>query len=188
MRLRSPRIAPVPQEDWTAEQTALATPLMTRGPILNIFRTLLGHPDALRAFLGWASYVLSKRSTLPAREREIVVLRIGFLCRSGYEWTQHVPIGLRAGLTEAEIVAIKQGADAPGWSAADAAIIRACDDLHRGQFVTEPVWQALCAHFQPRQCMDVVFTVGQYTQVSMLLNTFGVQLDEGQTLDPDLKG
>ena len=135
MRLRSPRIAPVPQEDWTAEQTALATPLMTRGPILNIFRTLLGHPDALRAFLGWASYVLSKRSTLPAREREIVVLRIGFLCRSGYEWTQHCEIGERAGLTKAEITAIKQGAQAPNWRAPEIALIKACDELHGDQFI-----------------------------------------------------
>ncbi|MCX7273287.1 MAG: carboxymuconolactone decarboxylase family protein [Burkholderiales bacterium] len=188
MRLSKPRFSPVPDDQWTPEQTELAAPMIARDKMLNIFRTLLNHPAAMRGFMGWGSYVLSKKNTLPAREREIAVLRTGFLCRSGYEWTQHVPIGLRAGLTEAEIVAIKQGADAPGWSAADAAIIRACDDLHRGQFVTEPVWQALCAHFQPRQCMDVVFTVGQYTQVSMLLNTFGVQLDEGQTLDPDLKG
>jgi hypothetical protein len=36
--------------------------------------------------------------------------------------------------------------------------------------------------------MDLVFTVGQYTQVSMILNTFGVPLDPGQVLDPDLKG
>ena len=48
------------------------------------------------------------------------------------------------------------------------------------------MWSALKAHFSERQCMDVVFTAGQYTQVSMMLNTFGVQLDEGQTLDPDL--
>ena len=116
------------------------------------------------------------------------MLRTGFLCRSGYEWTQHVPIGRRAGLTDAEIVALKQGADAPNWSAADAALIRASDELHERQFIGDATWKALQAHFTPKQCMDVVFTAGQYTQVSMLLNTFGVQLDEGQTLDPQLKG
>jgi alkylhydroperoxidase family enzyme len=187
MRLNTPRIAPVAADDMTDEQRALLAPIAERGkPVLNIFRTLANHPDGLRGFLGWGSFVLSRRNTLPAREREIVVLRTGFLCKSGYEWTQHVPIGRRAGLTEAEIEAIKAGADAPGWSAADAALLRACDELHRDQFVGEPTWQALAAHFSQKQCMDVVFTVGQYTQVSMLLNTFGVQLDEGQTPDPDL--
>ncbi len=162
--------------------------MLARGPVLNIFRTLLNHPAAAKAFLVWGGYVLSRKGTLPPREREIVILRTGFLCRSGYEWTQHVPIARRAGLTDDEIARIKLGADAPGWSAPDAALLRATDDLHRAQFITDPVWAELARHFEERQRMDVVFTADQYTQVSMMLNSFGVQLDEGQVLDPDLKG
>ena len=186
MRLTKPRVAPVPVESWSDEQREIAAPMLARGPLINIFRTLLTHPAAAKAFLVWAGYILSRKSTLPPREREIVILRTGFLCRSGYEWTQHVPIGRRAGLTDDEIIRIKVGADAPGWSAADVALLRAADDLHRQQFITEPVWAELSRHFEERQRMDTVFTVGQYTQVSMLLNSFGVQLDEGQVLDPDL--
>ena len=96
-------------------------------------------------------------------------------------------IGRCAGLTDDEIARIKLGADAPGWSEADAALLRATDDLHREQFITEPAWAELARHFGERQRMDVVFTAGQYTQVSMLLNSFGVQLDDGQVLDPDLR-
>lgn len=187
MYLKTPRIAPVPESKWTAEQKELAAPMVARGKMLNIFKTFLGHPAAMRGFLAWGSYVLSKKNSLPAREREIVVLRTGFLCKSGYEWTQHVPIGQRAGLTDVEIAAIKKGADASNWSAADAALIRATDELHARQFISDAAWQALGMHFNQHQCMDVVFTCGQYTQVSMLLNSFGVQLDEGQTLDPDLR-
>jgi len=116
-----------------------------------------------------------------------VILRTGFLCKSGYEFTQHTRIGLQAGLSGDEISRIKDGADA-GWSPAEAALIRACDELHADQFITDPTWADLGRHFSEKQCMDVVFTAAQYTQVSMFLNTFGVQLDEGQTLDPDLKG
>ncbi len=188
MRLTTPRIAPAPAETWTDEQREMVEPMMARGSVLNIFRTLLTHPAAARAFLVWGGYILSRKSTLASREREIIILRTGFLCRCGYEWTQHVPIGRRAGLTEEEIDRIKIGADAPGWSAADAALLRATDDLLREQFITEPVWAEVAQHFEERQRMDLVFTVGQYTQVSMLLNSFGVQLDEGQVLDPDLKG
>ena len=64
----------------------------------------------------------------------------------------------------------------------------ATDDLNRDHFVSNAAWAELAKHFSERQCMDLVFTVGQYTQVSMILNSFGVQLDQGQTLDPDLKG
>lgn len=185
MRLTKPRIAPLADGDLTPDQAEILEPMRPR--VLNIFRTLAREPKAAKGFLAWGNYILSRRNGLPAREREIVILRIGFLCRSGYEWTQHVEIGLRSGLTSDEVARIKQGADA-GWSAADAALIRAADELHHDQFVTDATWAALKAHFDDKQCMDVVFTAGQYTQVSMILNSFGVQLDEGQTLDPDLKG
>lgn len=188
MRLTEPRIAPVLDSGLNDAQRQILAPMVSAGrPVLNIFRTLANTPAALKGFLGWGQYVLSKANDLPAREREIVILRIGYLCKSGYEWTQHVPIGRRAGLTDDEIARLKQGADA-GWSAADAALIRASDELHADQFISEATWSALKAHFSDKQCMDVVFTAGQYTQVCMMLNSFGVQLDEGQTLDPDLKG
>ncbi|MGH6971093.1 MAG: carboxymuconolactone decarboxylase family protein, partial [Caulobacteraceae bacterium] len=134
----------------------------------------------------WGAYVLSRRNSLPAREREIVILRVGFLCKSGYEFAQHRRIGLSEGLTEAEIAKIKAGADA-GWSEADAALIRAADELVTNHFVSDAVWAQLSRHFDEKQRMDVVFTAGQYTQVSMFLNTFGVQLEGGQNVDPDLR-
>lgn len=191
MRLSQPRIRPLDPGEWTPEQAEVLAPLggggvIPAGPVLNIFRTMAHAPKALKAFLAWGNYVLSKKNDLPAREREIVILRTGFLCRSGYEWTQHVEIGRRCGLTDDEIERLKVGPGA-GWSPADAALIRATDELHDDQFVSPPTWTALREHFSEKQAMDVVFTAGQYTQVSMLLNTFGVQLDEGQTLDPDLK-
>lgn len=187
MRLTKPRIAPLSDAELDADQQAALAPVRSgKMGVLNIFRTLAHAPKALTRFNGWGGYVLSRRNDLPAREREIVILRVGYLCRSGYEFTQHTRIGLDSGLTEDEIQRIKRGADA-GWSAADAALIRATDELHADQFITNGTWEELGRHFTDKQRMDVVFTAAQYTQVSMILNTFGVQLDEGQTLDPDLK-
>ena len=188
MRLAAPRIAPLLDDELTEDQREALAPMRTGGrPPLNIFRTLARAPKALTRFNEWGGYVLSRRNSLPAREREIVILRVGFLCKSGYEFTQHTRIGLNEGLSADEIARIKAGADA-GWSDADAALIRAADDLVGNHFVSDAAWAALSRHFDPKQCMDTIFTVGQYTQVSMFLNTFGVQLDAGQTLDPDLLG
>ena len=184
MHLSHPRIAPLADADLTPDQKAALAPVSANGPPLNIFRTLARAPSALTSFLAWGSYILSKKNALPAREREIVILRTGFLCRSGYEWTQHAEIGKRSGLTEDEIARIKTGL---GFSQADSALIKACDELHTRQFICESTWAELGAHFSEKQCMDTVFTAGQYTQVSMMLNSFGVQLDPGQTLDPDLR-
>jgi alkylhydroperoxidase family enzyme len=188
MRLKSARIAPLSDAELNEEQRAACEPMTRDGrPLLNIFRTLVRAPRALSAFQVWGAYILSKRSDLPAREREIVILRTGYLCRSGYEWTQHARIGKGAGLTDAELEAIKEGSGAANWTQAEAALIRAADDLHNDFFVSNAVWAELSRHFSQKQCMDVVMTAGQYTQVSMMLNSFGVQLDPGQTLDPDLE-
>jgi alkylhydroperoxidase family enzyme len=185
MRLTAPRIAPLTPDQLNDEQRQALKAFEGR-PLINIFATLAHAPKALTRFLEWGNYVLSRRNSLPEREREIVILRVGYLCKSGYEFTQHTRIGLAAGLSEADIVDLKKGADA-GWSAADAALIRAADELVGDHFISDATWAALRAHFDEKQCMDVVFTVGQYTQVSMFLNTFGVQLEPGQALDPDLK-
>lgn len=192
MRLSEPRIPPLAEAEMTDEQRQLLES-MTQGVAaqgrrepLNIFKTLARAPKALERFNQWGGYVLSRRNSLSAREREIVILRIGYNCRSGYEFTQHTRIGLDAGLSEAEIAGVKAGADA-GWSAKEAALIRMADELTSDFFVSDATWAELAKHFDRKGCMDAVFTAGQYTQVSMFLNTFGVQLDPGQTLDPDLK-
>jgi 4-carboxymuconolactone decarboxylase len=186
MRLKIARIAPVPEKDWSDEQKELTAPFAARGRIINIFRTFLHSPRGMKAFLTWGNYILGKHNSLPPRERELVILRTGFLCKSGYEWTQHVPIGKAAGLTDIEIVAIKTGPEAQNWSEADKALMLASDELFHDRFVSTPTWNRLKAHFSDAQCMDMVLSVGQYTQVSLFLNTMGVQLDEGQSLDPDL--
>lgn len=187
MRLSHPRIAPLADTAVTSAQREVLAPLGARGPVLNIFRTMAHAPEALTAFLAWGSYILGRRNALPERERELVILRVGYLCRAGYEWGQHVVIGRRAGLKDAEIARIKQGPAVEGWSPADRALLVATDQLVGDHFVQDAAWAELGAHFEAKACMDLVYTVGQYTQVSMVLNTFGVQLDEGMELDPDLK-
>lgn len=156
------------------------------GKVLNIFRTLARAPKALTGFLAWGNYILSRRNALPPREREIVILRTGWLCRSGYEFAQHRRIGLDCGLTAEEVERIKAGPDAPGWTPIEAAMIRAADELVADHFVSDSTWVAL-AELGDKGRMDLVFTVGQYTQVSMLLNSFGVQIEDGDEIDPQLR-
>lgn len=195
MRLSAPRVPPVDLDQIDDEQREALAPMLgttrdvTRsgGHILNIFRTLVHAPKALTAFLAWGGYILSRRNSLSERDRELVILRVGYNCKSGYEFTQHTRIGLDAGLTEAEIEAIKARPDDPSWSEADRAMLRATDDLTRDFHVSDASWSAL-SFLSDKQKMDLVMTVGQYTQVSMMLNSFGVQLDAGQELDPALDG
>ena len=189
MRLRKHRIAPATDAVLSEESRArLATIAAGRGRAPNVFTTLARSEHGFMPFLGWAGFVLSKKNSLPAREREIVILRIGFLCQSGYEFAQHERIGLGAGLTTDEIRRIKVGAADPGWSEPEQALLAASDEMQSDQFITEATWNRLGVHLSETQLMDLVFTASNYVLVSTILNTFGVQLDEGFTLDPDLDG
>src|SRR3546814_8964241 len=105
LRLNKPRIEPVDLDRLEPDQRAALAPLLDTdggrvggGRVLNIFRTLAHAPKALTAFLGWGSYILSKRSALSARNRELVILHTGYNCRSGSEWTKHKRIGLECDL------------------------------------------------------------------------------------------
>ncbi|WP_416900233.1 MAG: carboxymuconolactone decarboxylase family protein [Minwuia sp.] len=185
MRLKEARIAPLQDDEFTEEQKEAVLPLASWGRVLNIFRTLLRAPRAFKRFNVWGGYVLSDKNDLPPREREIIILRVGYLCSSGYEWAQHEVIGRDCGLTDIEIQRIKEGPASPLWNDLERAMLTAADELVRDHFVSDGTWAAL-SPLTDKQKMDVVFTVGQYTQVSMMLNSFGVQLDDGLTLDPDL--
>jgi 4-carboxymuconolactone decarboxylase len=179
VRLNAPRIPPLPESEWTeGQKEMLATRKQPDGSLYNVYTTIVNHEDLFRSWIGFGAHIL-RNSTLPPRERELAILRIGYLCQAPYEWGHHVPIGKTAGLTDEEIERIKAGPAAAGWSAHDAAILRAVDELHTDAMISDATWAELSKKYEKKQMMDLVFTVGQYNLVSMALNSFGVQLEEG---------
>lgn len=187
MRTRSARIAPIAFEDATDEVRAMLEPLRWEGVIPNLHRTIANYPSALVAFKAWGTHVLRGGSSLGAREREILVLRVGWLSRAGYEWVAHVEIGRAAGLTDAEIEQIKVGSSHPAWTDSDRALVRAAEEVHEDRFVSDDTWQELNATLNRYQCMDVVFTIAQYELVCTILNSFGVQFDGDRKLPDDVR-
>jgi alkylhydroperoxidase family enzyme len=165
----------LPREEWDDETRAL---LGER--TLNIFGTLAHHPKLLKRWLVFGNHVLAK-STLPARDRELLILRVGWRCRAPYEWGQHVAIARQSGISDEEIVRVSEGPDAAGWETRDALLVRAADELHDAQNLTDATYNALAQHYDDKQMIDIVFTVGQYHLVSMALNTFRVERDDGVT-------
>lgn len=172
------RIPPVTKANWTPEQKALLEPFERNGTIYNVYATMANHPDLAKDWLVFGSYVL-RRNSLPERDRELLILRIGWLCQAEYEWAQHVRIGKAAGLSDQDIDNIMEGPGAKGLSDHDRRLMQAVDELREDAYISDETWNALAADYDTKQMMDIVFTVGEYNLVSMALNSFGVQLDEG---------
>ena len=179
-RLSEPRIPPQDESEWDDEVKVLlrGNKKSSKTYIPNVIKTIVRHPKLFKRWRVFGNHVLFK-STLPAREREILILRIGWLCQSEYEWGQHVVIGKQSGLNDDEIKRITEGPDASGWKNFDATLIRAVDELYTDAFISDMTWKQLSESYDTQQLMDLIFTVGQYNAVSMALNTLGVPLDEG---------
>lgn len=178
MRVSEPRVRPLPESEWNEEAREFLRRVEREGQVLNIYKTLARHPKLLKRWSVFGTHVLYK-STLPARERELLILRTGWLCRSEYEWGQHVSIAKGCGISTEEINRVMEGPDAAGWDQSDVALLRAVDELLGDAFIGDATWQMLSERFDTPQLIDIIFTVGQYHLVSMALNTLGVQLDDG---------
>jgi 4-carboxymuconolactone decarboxylase len=148
------------------------------GTVLNIFGTLANHPDMMRRWLVFATHVLSK-STLSPRDRELLILRTGWNCRSRYEWGQHVLIARDCGLTDDEISRVSDGPDAGGWADHERLLLTAADELHHSSSLSDATWDGLAASYSTEQMLDVIATVGNYHLVAMFLNSTRVALDAG---------
>lgn len=191
MQNDSPRIAPLLPPEWKGEvfEAVSAFPggrdfVMSRHQRgespggMNALGTMLRHPALAKAFLTFNNHI-STTDTLSKRVRELIILRIGWLRQSEYEFIQHLALGARAGLSEAELERVQLGPDAPGWDPLDADLLRAVDELHADACIERSTYGRLRAHFDEPQLLDLVFTVGCYDVLAMAFKTFGVALEAG---------
>ncbi len=177
MRMSEPRVKPLTPSEWDDDTHEVMSRVEQDGRVLNIYRTLAHHPKLFKRWSVFGTHVLY-RSTLPARERELLILRTGWLCRSEYEWGQHVLIARASGLTDEEIARIQSGPDDSGWNPFDAALLRAADELHDQSRIGDATWAALAERYDDRLLLEVPMVVGHYHTVAYTVNSAGIQLEE----------
>jgi 4-carboxymuconolactone decarboxylase len=171
-----PRIPPLPPEDQDEQaRELLAGVRVADAPAANIFATLVRHPGLFRRWLPLGGKLLAGK--LPARDRELLILRTAEHCNAEYEWGQHRLIGLASGISEEEIGRVRSGAS--GWDEFDAALLRAADELHAEARISDATWETLASRYDDRQLIEVPMVVGHYHMVAFTLNSLGVQLEPG---------
>ncbi|MBV8981843.1 MAG: carboxymuconolactone decarboxylase family protein [Acidimicrobiia bacterium] len=173
----TPRIPPITPEERDEQTRELLGDLGVTGPASNIFDTLVRHPGLFRKWLPFGGKLLSGK--LPPRDRELLILRTGWLCRSAYEWGQHVLIARAAGVTDDEIARVVEGGGAEGWDPFESTLLRAADELHDDACIGDTTWAALRERYDERQLIELVMLVGHYHMVAFTLNTLGVQREAG---------
>lgn len=184
----SPRIAPLAPGEWPStmrEALAAIRPAEPRHPFpqtegrpkgLNILGTFAHHPELTRAYNTFNGHILFG-TTLDLRTRELLVLRVAARRRADYEWAQHVVLAGDVGISDDEVLRVADGPDADGWSAHDAALLRAVDELLDDACIGDATWATLAEALDPQQLLDLIFTVGAYDALAMLMRSLGVPLD-----------
>jgi alkylhydroperoxidase family enzyme len=176
------RIAPLPPEEWPNDLRPLATFTASGEEIsigdLNIVRTLARHPELFQSWGPFGGFLLT-RAQLPFEERELLILRTGWNCGSPYEWGQHARIAVNGGISREAVDRVAAGPDAEGWTEREASLLRAADELHANNVISDATWAALATELDERQLIEVCMLVGQYHLVAFMLNSVGVQPEPG---------
>ncbi|HET8883747.1 MAG TPA: carboxymuconolactone decarboxylase family protein [Solimonas sp.] len=154
---------------WAKKRTGTAL-------VPDVFLLLLRHPRLFWPWLRFASKLMPY-GTLDRRDAELMILRVAWNCRCRYEWGQHVPIALLAGVPPADIARLAHGPDADGWRAHQAALLHAVDELHRQRTIADATWQRLREHFDERRLIELTMLIGHYEMLAGVLNSAGLPLE-----------
>ena len=168
------RLKPRSPDEWPAELAEIRQRL---GQPLNIHSVMAHHAELLQAWMPYRYHIVRDSSLLP-RHRELLVLRTAVNCKADYEWQQHVVRGREAGLSDQEIERVKDGPAAEGWDPAEAALLSAADDCKRDAKISDDTYRALVNHFDERQLLDIISTVGVYMTIAVMVNTFDVPMEK----------
>lgn len=170
-----PRIEPLAPDElgeagWRAmNRSRDLTGYPRDAPLHPFLATMCKHTEMFERYMAFGMNFLLNSAIAP-RQREMIILRTGWLCDAPYEWCEHVAAGLREGLTHEEIDWIREGPDAAGWNELDRAVLRAVDELHETAMISDEVWAVLADHFDERQLLELPVMVGQYHMTAFLQN------------------
>ncbi len=150
--------------------------IVAKLPPLNIFR-MLGHAgDMGVGFVKLGNYLLAESALDPVL-REIAIIRVGVLCKAGYEVQQHEAIGRKLGMSEALLAAIHAGPEAPAFDDLQRRVMAFTDDVVANVRASDATFGALSGTFTHREMQELVVTIGYYMMVSRFLETFDVDLE-----------
>jgi AhpD family alkylhydroperoxidase len=142
--------------------------LKERGRISTLYRVLLNSAPLVR---GWEAMftAIRNRASLPARLRELAILRIAVLNGAPYEFDAHVPHAQKAGVPDAAIAALKTGTVSGALAPLDRLVIELTDAMTRDIEVPDALFERVREHFDAEQLVELVATIAAYNMVSRFL-------------------
>jgi alkylhydroperoxidase family enzyme len=183
---KPPRISEAPITEEVAELLYVSPEVREKygaragsgtGP--NMYAQMAHNPGLLRLFKPLSSF-FGLHGLLPARDREIAILRIAWLNQQPFIWGEHVRLGhSQGGLSTEEVERITIGSAAAGWSEHDRAILAAVEQLRETSDIAEPTWTVLARTWSEGQLVELPVLIGQYQMLGYMQTVLRFELWEG---------
>jgi 4-carboxymuconolactone decarboxylase len=186
---KPPRIPPLAENELSAEAIDYCRRLRESmgipesGLIPRVTATMLRHPE-LNDAQTTMGVMLAGRGRICPRERELAVLRGAWVTGAPFEWSEHVVIAKRLGISAEEIARVIEGGAAIGWNEHEAALLRAVDELLSRFMISDETWAVLAERWNQQQLMEFPILVGVYAATAMQQNSMRVTTEGGK---PGLK-
>jgi len=181
-----PRMRPLPFDEWDETTRTTLLQFLRRPelylsgapdapPMPIVLEVFARHLPLSASWLPFTEMLAGDDALLSPAHRELLILRVAWRTRSGYEWNQHSRMGADAGLTTAQIEALAEGATAAAWTPLERTMVTAVDEIVDDHVVSDATWSALAVHFEPAEIFELLFLVGGYLCLAGVLNSIGLQ-------------
>ena len=145
--------------------------------MLNIYKALAHAPALFTDFFRLGNRILFQ-GKLPPRLRELAILRVGDLAQAPYEFTKHVEIGLKAGVSEAQIETLPDWRDSDAFDENERALLQFTEEVSRGYRAKDETFAALRRFLDDGQIVELAVTVGFYEMICRVLESLQVEIEE----------
>ena len=148
------------------------------------FRVVANNPGVARVAFGQLMQLL-ENNAFDTRLRELMIMRIGWVTGSAYEWTQHWRVATTAGIPPEDILAVRDWRASDRLTPADRAILAATDDCLAGGSISDAAWAEVAKHVpDPAQQVELIVAMGNWMSFSLLFRALRIPLAEGVAVWP----
>ena len=176
------RVPMVPPERARLLGEAMGLPARRTGS--EAFRVVANNPGVARAAFGQLLQLL-ENNRLDTRLRELMIMRIGWVTGSAYEWTQHWRVATTAGIPPEDVLAMRDWRNSARLTQADKAILAATDECLAGKSILDAVWAEVASHVTgPGQQVEFIIAMGNWMMFSLLFRNLRIPLAESVMIWP----
>ncbi len=145
--------------------------------ILNINRVAAHAESVYKQSMGMGAMLMLK-AELPARVRELAILRIAHLCKAEYEWEHHARLAVGIGFAEEEVEAVKDWENADCLDERDKLALRFTDEVVLNVRASDETYSKMAENLSHRQMVELILSIGYWSMIARLIVNADIELEK----------